>query len=209
MGLRERTREVVRADIGAVAMRLFTQQGFDATTMDQIAAEAGISRRSLFRYFATKEDVVLGDLAERGRVVQAVLVSRPEDEGPWEALRAALETLARGPDYSLESAMAISRMFHETPSLRARKLEKQLQWMELLVPDIERRLGVRPADGPDPRAPAIVASALSCLDAALDAWVGRDGAGRVEDLYDQAVAAVRGPAGTAPTGGSGGSPARR
>jgi len=51
MGLRERTRQVVRTDIAAVAMRLFVAQGFDATTMDQIATEAGISRRSLFRYF--------------------------------------------------------------------------------------------------------------------------------------------------------------
>jgi AcrR family transcriptional regulator len=191
MDLRERTRQAVRADIAAVAMRLFVARGFDATTMEEIAAAAGISRRSLFRYFATKEDVALGDQAERGRVVQAVLESRPAGEGPWEALRAALEALADRPDYSVESVVEISRMFHNTPSLRARRLEKQLQWMELLVPDIERRLGVRPGDGPDPRAPALVASALACLDAALDAWGRRGGEGRIEDLYDQAVAAVR------------------
>jgi AcrR family transcriptional regulator len=142
--------------------------------MEQIAAAAGISRRSLFRYFATKEDVVLGDLAERGRAVQAILVSRPDGEGPWEALRAALEALAQRPEVSLESVVEISRMFHDTPSLRA------------------RRLGVGPADGPDPRGPAIVASALACLDAAVDAWGRRGGQGRSEDLYDQAVAAVRG-----------------
>lgn len=191
MGLRERTRQAVQADIAAAAMRLFLDHGFDAVTMDQIATEVGISRRSLFRYFATKEDIVLGDLAERGRIVQAALAARPEGEGPWEALRAALVVLTEQPAYTVETAIGISHMFHSTPSLRARHVEKQLQWMELLVPHIETRLGIEPGGAPDPRAQALVASALACLDAAVEAWALRGGEGDVEALYDQAVAAVR------------------
>lgn len=57
----------MRAEIAAVAVRLFQEQGFEKTTVDQIAAEAGLSRTSFFRYFATKEDVVLGHLEELGR----------------------------------------------------------------------------------------------------------------------------------------------
>ncbi|MFI5493842.1 TetR family transcriptional regulator [Actinoplanes sp. NPDC051859] len=189
MSLRERTRQAVQADIAATAMQLFLDHGFDATTMDQIAAEAGVSRRSLFRYFATKEDMVVGDLVERGRAVRQVLEARPPDEGPWEALRAALESLAHA---SGPQAVRIAAMVHETPSLRARRVEKCLQWLEMLVPDIERRLGVPPGSDTDPRAAAIVSSALACLDVAIEAWLRGGATGSIEDLYDDAVAAVRG-----------------
>lgn len=192
MTLRERTRQAVQADIAATAMRLFLERGFDATTMEQIATAVGISRRSLFRYFATKEDIVVGDLVERGRRVQVALESRPPGEGPWDALRAALETMAREPAYSTEWASKVFRMLAETPSLRARQLEKRLQWLEMLVPDIERRLGVAPGSTGDPRAPAIVSSALACLDVAVEAWTRGGGESSIEDLYDAAVAAVRG-----------------
>lgn len=191
MGLRERTRQAVRTDIAATAMRLFLEQGFDATTMEQIATEAGISRRSLFRYFDSKEDIALGDVAERGAQLQELLRERPDSEGPWEALRAALDTFAKGTEFTLDWAVKMSAMFHETPSLRARQMEKQLRWMEQLAPEVARRLGADPDDRTDPRAQAIVASALACLDAAIDAWT-LDGATRpVEDYYDAAVAAVR------------------
>ncbi|MEV6600825.1 TetR family transcriptional regulator [Actinoplanes sp. NPDC051346] len=191
MGLRERTRQAVQADIAATAMRLFLERGFDATTMEQIATEAGISRRSLFRYFATKEDIVVGDLVEWGRRVRQVLESRPPDEGPWEALRAALESLAHEPSPP-QWAARVATMVHETPSLRARRLEKRLQWLDMLVPDIERRLGVAPGSVDDPRAAAIVSSALACLDVAIEAWLRGGATNSIEDLYDVAVAAVRG-----------------
>ncbi|MFI5938000.1 TetR family transcriptional regulator [Actinoplanes sp. NPDC051494] len=192
MGLRERTRQAVRADIAATAMRLFLERGFDAVTMEQIATEAGISRRSLFRYFATKEDIALGDVAERGARIQELLEARPASEGPWEALRAALQTVVEEGEFTPEWARKTSEMFHGTPSLRARQMEKQSRWHGQLVPDVERRLGVAPGSVTDPRATAIVASALACLDAAVEAWIKDGGARPVEEFYDRAVAAVRG-----------------
>jgi AcrR family transcriptional regulator len=189
MDLRERTRRAVQADIAAAAVGLFLEHGFEATTMDQVAAAAGISRRSLFRYFETKEDMVLGNLRETGREIQAQLAARPPDEPPWDALRAALKGMIDAPGYSLARVLKLARMLYETPSLRARHLEKQLEWLDLLAPEIARRLP--PAPGPDPRARALVACALTCLDAATEAWVQAGGEGDVEQLYDQAVAAVR------------------
>ncbi|MDQ3430082.1 MAG: TetR/AcrR family transcriptional regulator [Actinomycetota bacterium] len=191
-GLRERTRLAVRTEIGAVAMRLFLEQGFDATTMEQIAHEAGISRRSLFRYFGTKEDIVLGNLVEAGLAVRDALEARPASEPPWEALRAAFESLALDPEYSPERTLAISKMLYGTPSLRAGHLEKQLRWQELLVPNIQVRLGVATGDAPDPRAQAIVACALTCLAVANETWTRCDGEADLAQLFDQAVAAVRG-----------------
>lgn len=188
-GLRERTRRAVQAEIGEAAMRLFLESGFDAVTMDQIARAAGISRRSLFRYFGTKEDIVLGNLADMGRATSHMLQSRPADEPPWAALRAAFEVFVTDPAYSPEFAFRTGKLVHGTPSLRARRLEKQLLWLDLLVPPIRERLT---GDDADLRAHAIVAGALACLDTATEMWIRRDGRGRIEDLYDQAVAAVRG-----------------
>ena len=78
----ERSRQAAYAEITAVAMRLFLEQGFEQTTIDQIAATAGISRRSFFRYFGTKEDVVLGDLARDGERVREALAAVPLTTGP-------------------------------------------------------------------------------------------------------------------------------
>ena len=191
-GLRERTRRAVRAEIGATAMRLFLENGFEATTMDQIANEAGISRRSLFRYFGTKEDIVLGNLVEAGMAVRDALEARPAGEPPWEALRAAFESLVLDPEYSPERNLKLSKMLYETPSLRAGHLEKQLRWQELLVPNIQMRLGVTADDAPDPRAQAIVACALTCLNVASEIWTRSNGEEDPIRLFDQAISAVRG-----------------
>ncbi|WP_017584823.1 TetR/AcrR family transcriptional regulator [Nocardiopsis ganjiahuensis] len=195
-GLRERTRRAVHREIAETGMALFLEHGFEETTIDQIAEAAGISRRSFFRYFASKEDVVLGDLIDRGRNVHAALLERPAEEGPWEALRAALMALREDTaiDTRPETELRIGRMLYRSPSLRARSLEKHLAWQELLVPELARRL--RAADGLDPasaehRAAALVATALACLDVAGETWLRLDGTVPLEDLWDEAVAAVR------------------
>jgi AcrR family transcriptional regulator len=220
--LRERTRLAAQRDIGDAAMRLFVEHGFAEVTVDQIAAEAGISARSFFRYFATKEDAVVGQLAQEGLRLKATLEARPADEAPWDALRSAFDTLLG--DYydgAPEMLRRTWRMLHDTPSLRARHLEKQLHWQELLVPDIARRLGAGPFAGPsagggagsgpasgsvsgagaepgagsgagDVRAYALVASALACLDAAAAAWARTDDDTPIEAFLDSAITAVRG-----------------
>lgn len=120
------------------------------------------------------------------------LEARAASEPPWEALRAALEALALDPQYSPERTLGIAKMLYGTPSLRASHFEKQLRWQELLVPNIQLRLGAATGDGPDPRAQAIVACALTCLDVATETWTRSDGEGDLGQLFDQAVAAVRG-----------------
>lgn len=193
-GLRERARRAVNREIADAAMALFATQGFDATTVDQIAEAAGISRRSFFRYFATKEDVVLGDLVERGRRIQAALAARPAGEAPWDAIRAALLVVREADGDDDAALLATARMLHDTPSLRARHLEKQIAWQELLVPELARRLRASdPLDAAsaDHRAAAVIASALACLDIATATWVRHDGNADLERLWDEAVAAVR------------------
>ncbi len=109
--LRNRATRAVRAEIAAVAVRLFLAQGFDKTTVDQIAAEAGLSRASFFRYFGSKEDVLLGHLEELGHKVADALAARPAHEPAWQALRRSFDLLidraphipGRGPDHQAAS----------------------------------------------------------------------------------------------------------
>ena len=188
--LRERTRRAVHAEITATAMRLFAENGFEATTVDQIAREAGISRRSFFHYFGSKEDLVLGDTVALGEKVRAALEARPASESAWQALREAIMVLrADGmPDIS---EIALAQLYHDAPSLRARHLEKHLRWQALLAPDVQRRLGLPESELPDPRARALVAAALACLDAAVDAWYESGGALDPVQLFDDAIATIR------------------
>jgi len=188
-----RSRQAAYAEISGVAMRLFLDQGFDQTTIDQIAQTAGISRRSFFRYFGTKEDIVLGDLASQGDLVRGALEAVPLDVPPWEALRQALRAID-ALEVDPQVRLRISRMMYETPSLRARSIEKHLHWQSLLVPNIRLRLGVAPADTASPAADAIVASAIACLDVAGEIWTRSGGTLDLAGLYDEAVRSVTGAA---------------
>lgn len=185
--LRERMRATVQAEVTEVALRLFSEQGFEQTTVDQIASEAGLSRASLFRYFGTKEDIVLGHLEEGGRRVAQALTARPERERPWQALRRAFDLIAELNEEAPQEALAYLRMLHETPSLRARYFEKQMTWQKLLVPEITRRMGAKPDDPQDPRPRALVTAALACLDAAAIAWVACEAAIPMPVMLDRAM----------------------
>lgn len=191
-GLRERMRATVRAEVSAVALRLFAEQGFERTTVDQIAAEAGLSRASLFRYFGTKEDIVLGHLAQLGEQIAEALAARPGQERPWESLRRAFDVVTNTNEQAPEQALSYLRMLAETPSLRARHWEKQLAWQNLLVPEIARRVAAEPDQPADPRPNALVSSALACMDAAANAWVACEGNVPLAELLDGAMDALTG-----------------
>ncbi|MFB7759200.1 TetR/AcrR family transcriptional regulator [Streptomyces xiamenensis] len=188
--LRERARRAARTEITASAVRLFAENGFEATTIDQITAAVGMSRRSFFHYFGSKEDVVLGDTEALGESVRAALEARPADESAWTAIKQAFLVLQQKAG-SPQEQLILARIHHEAPSLRARHLEKHLRWQELLAPEVQRRLGLPASPVPDPRALAFVAAALACLDAAVDAWYRSGGTDDPERFFDEAVATLR------------------
>jgi len=87
--------------------------------------------------------------------------------------------------------MALAQLYHDAPSLRARHLEKHLRWQELFAPDVQRRLGLPATERPDPRARALVAAALACLDATINAWYESGGTLDPVQLFDDAIATIR------------------
>ena len=80
----------LRGEITAHALGLFSARGFDAVTADELAEAVGVSRRTLFRLFASKEDIVVAAFDTLGDEAVAALRERPADEPPWTALRQAL-----------------------------------------------------------------------------------------------------------------------
>src|SRR5687767_10422652 len=89
--IREQTRAVVRSLLARTAMELFAARGYDNTTVEEVAAAAGVSRRTLFNYFRNKEDLALSSLSEQGELIAARFAERPAEEDVWESLRAAFQ----------------------------------------------------------------------------------------------------------------------
>src|SRR5690349_22549617 len=89
-GLRERTRRAVRAELANVALRLFAERGYEKTTVDDIARAAGLTKRSFFRYFPSKEDAAFSQVDVLGETVVEEIRSRPADEPPWTCLHQVL-----------------------------------------------------------------------------------------------------------------------
>jgi len=192
--LRERTRTAMRDEVAAVAIRLFALRGFDAVTTAQIAAEAGISPRSFFRYFATKEDVVVGSLVDSGIRVREALIARPAGEIAWEALRQALRVLIEDPVYPVDDVETIARIILETPSIRARDMEKYQQWEDLLTPHLAGRLAATGDSnyvGVEDRARAMVGAACACLRVATDHWLRSPGAEDPTRIFDALLESIR------------------
>ncbi|MBO0856221.1 MAG: TetR family transcriptional regulator, partial [Nocardia sp.] len=124
MGLRERKKLRLRQTIATTAIGMFLESGFDQVSITDIAREAQVSRRTLFAYFPTKEDLVLQRFADHEDEAARIVTAHP-DQPPMEALRQArLEALRlRDPNTGLNDdaeIMAFLRMVRTTESLAAR-----------------------------------------------------------------------------------------
>jgi len=188
-GLRAMTRESVRDQVADQALRLFDENGFDETTVDDIALAVGISARSFFRYFPSKEDVVISDSRPLGRLVRDSAAARPRDEPIWSVLRHAFAPLEVATGAEVERGLRIMRVMMSTASLRARNLEKHITWGVLLEPIVVERLEGDP-DTRRFRAQTLIHAALACLDVALAEWTHRRAAASVSQLLDEAFATV-------------------
>jgi AcrR family transcriptional regulator len=184
----QRKRQLVSDELSEAALQLLALKGFDAVTIDEIAATAGVSKRTFFRYFASKEDVVVQFLADMGAGMRAGLASRPLEERPSVALRHTVWIpMAACADHS-DRALRVVQLILRTPALRARFLERQDQWRDHLAAELARRLGLDPGTDLYPRMAA--GMALTAFDAVLQRWSGSDGAEDPAELTDLAFATL-------------------
>lgn len=184
LSLAERKRRLVSDELTESALQLLARKGYDAVTIDEIVTTAGVSRRTFFRYFASKEDVVVQFLADMGAGMRVELAERPGGERPSVALLHAVKVpLAACSDHS-ERALSVVQLILRTPALLARFLERQAQWRDDLTEEMGRRSGRDPETDLYPRLAA--GMALTAFDAVLQRWSGSDGAEDPAELLDRA-----------------------
>src|SRR6266508_2567443 len=117
--VRERTRRAVRDELAQLAKELFVEKGYDETTIDELAAAAGMSKRTFFRYFASKEELVMGKYEILGDQLAEDLAARPSDEPIWASMRQVfgqivdhVESEARG-----TASVAMENIVRDHPTL--------------------------------------------------------------------------------------------
>ncbi|MEI9988761.1 MAG: TetR family transcriptional regulator [Rhizomicrobium sp.] len=143
-GLRERKRAETRARIIEGALKLFVARGFDAVTLDDIAAAAGISRRTFFHYFESKEDLAF-DWMDSSMDDIAAAVGREPKSLPM--LTIALNAMvACAQPFPREEAWALMRLVQETPALRDRSQMKYGRLETALAAALAARKGLKPGD---------------------------------------------------------------
>jgi AcrR family transcriptional regulator len=163
LGRRERKKARTRAAIRHHAMRLFREQGFQATTVEQIAEAADVSQSTFFRYFPTKEAVVLEDDLDAPMIRAFRLL--PPELGPVPALRIAFkQVVAQMTAEELEEERERNRLILEIPELHATMLDEWSRGIRMIAELVAGRSG-RDADDPQVRlfAGALIGVGLSAL----------------------------------------------
>ncbi len=187
---RQRKKTATHDRIRASALRLFREQGYDATTVEQIAAAAGVSHMTFFRYFPAKEDVALADSYDP--LIAGLLRQTPASWPLGDRIRAALlQGLRQVYDTDRDTLLAQNKLIITTPALRERLWAGQIATQQLIleaVGDVHPSLQAR----------VTVAACLAAASTAVLSWVENDGNPELPDLIEQAFEALGGPARDAP-----------
>ena len=179
---RERKKAATSDRIRACALRLFREQGYDATTVEQIAAAAGVSHMTFFRYFPTKEDVALYDGYDP--LIASSIAQTPATWPLIQRIRAVLvQGLRQVYDTNRDTLLAQVKLIVDTPALRERMWAGQIATQQVILQALE-------VDAHDPDARfqerVTVAACLAAASTAVLTWVENDGAPELPDLIEQA-----------------------
>jgi len=167
------------------ALRLFVEKGYDATTVEEIAAAAGVSHMTFFRYFPRKEEVVEYD--EYDPLLEDLIAARPPDEAPITAVHNALRVgLQQVLSTDREALLIRTRLILDNPVLRSRNLVAQDTTRDLFARALARRAGLAV---PDLAATVQASAALGAIAPALTAWA-EDGEADLIALIDSAFTAL-------------------
>ena len=171
-GLRERKRRERSERIIEKGLKLFVKNGYEATTLDAIAAAAGISRRTFFYYFKSKEDVLLAARDSGFReALRPAMLDEPPDQAPLAAVQKCLIKLASR--HETKESIVFDRLMQSTEALRARKEAVFVETEHILL---EAMCELWPSPGRRDGLRLVAMVAMGTLRLALDKWKQNDAA---------------------------------
>ncbi|MGW5238245.1 TetR family transcriptional regulator [Monashia sp. NPDC004114] len=187
-GLRERKKRETRRAINLAALDLVEEKGFSAVTTEEIASRAGVSPRTFFNYFPSKEAAVIGTTAEQLEAYAAALETPVAGETPVATLRRILAAMLAPESFDRELRAKRRRVLLGEPSLAPALVGNNIRIENALTAALERRLGLRPGASLEPR--LTVAVAIAAVRACIEHQQA-GGSGRLESNIDKAFDLVR------------------
>lgn len=183
IGRRPRT---TRAELERHALELFAERGFEEVTVDDIAAAAGIGRRTFFRYYRSKNDAVWGDFGHELQRMRAALASYPRETPMLDALGEAIVDFNRLDAAQVPWHRMRMRLILDVPALQAHSTLRYAEWRAVVAEFVAERLG-RPQDDLLPQ--VIAYACLGAAVAAYEQWL-RDDASDLGELLDRSLRAL-------------------
>ncbi|MGP4115338.1 TetR family transcriptional regulator [Streptomyces sp. 4N509B] len=190
----------MRRQLAAAAMELFATRGYAATTVDDIAAAAGVARRTFFRHFRSKEEAIFPDHDDTLVRAEAVLDAAPAHEHPIDTVCRGIKEVMRM--YAASPSVSVERykLTREVPALREREIASVARYERLFTRYLLERFDENSHHGDEPLLAEVAASAVvTAHNHVLRRWLRRDGRGDVEAELDHAFAIVRRTFGALPT----------
>lgn len=189
----------MRRELAAAAMELFATKGYEATTVDEIAAAAGVARRTFFRHFRSKEEAIFPDHDDTLVRAEAVLNAAPAHEHPLDTVCRGIKEVMKM--YAASPAVSVERyrLTREVPTLREREIASVARYERLFTRYLLGHFDERDHhDGnDDPLLAEVAASAVvTAHNHVLRRWLRAGGQGDVEAQLDHAFAIVRDTFGT-------------
>jgi AcrR family transcriptional regulator len=172
LSLRDRKRERTRRALIAAAAELFERQGYDETTVAEIAAAGDIGTRTFFGYFASKEDILFPDSDTRAQITIDAIASRDPADGPVDVLVRALDTVAET-DADMVGPMAVVRMrlFRTVPAVRGKALQVQMAVQQQIAQELHAAF---PAELDRVTAAALAGAFTGAVSGALTVLMDQD-----------------------------------
>lgn len=187
--LREQKKLRTREALARAAIRLFSERGYDETTVGEIAGEANVSARTFFRYFRSKEDVIFFDSDELTETYRESLATRLPGDTLVDRVRRASRDVLRVMGYEHPHYdVRVGRLLLEVPVLSARMAALDAQREDILAPVIAEEYGLAPED---PRAQLAAGAVVGSIRAMRRRWLYAGGVDRPADLLDEAFILLR------------------
>jgi AcrR family transcriptional regulator len=188
-GLRQRKKATTRAKLLDAALGLISQHGYEATSIEDIVSFVGVSKRTFFRYFGSKDDVLVAWIGEFGEHVRVSLASRPKSEKPLLALQTALISSVKSYESQYFFSIPLERAINSNSSIQGRKLVK----LQLCAESVSHALAnrMKTSNATDLIPSVLAHCAMAVLLGSSYTWYGNGCKGKLSTVVMRAFRQMR------------------